>query len=212
VIKSDSFKWNSIKGNSRTFFYVVLFGVMALLAMSPELTQTLAYDRQQVNNGGSYWMLLTCHFVHLGGNHALLNLAGVGILAALFSGEISGKYSAILVGVCALVTGLGVHLFSQQIERYYGFSGVLHGCLVGELIITIRRFFLLHSLVIAGTVGKVLWEWLGFGNLISSAEFIGGDVAVDAHLYGLISGFLAGVIILLLNSNNTSTIKSKEHS
>ncbi len=203
-------QWGNIKLDSRTLFYLALIGIMAVLAMSPTLTETLAYDRHLVNNG-SIWLLLTSHFVHLGTNHVMLNLAGVGILTVLFSGEISGKYSVCLVAVCALVTGLGVHLFSEHIDRYYGFSGVLHGCLVGELIITIRRFFLLHSLVIVGTVGKVLWEWLGFGNLLSSAEFIGGDIAVDAHLYGLISGSLVGVLILLLNPDKAAKIHSEEN-
>lgn len=186
-----------IKLDSRTYLYMCLLATIAVLSLWRGLSDAIAYDRDifDVNHA---WMLLTCHLSHLSFNHAVVNFLGMALLLVAFAGEVSGKESAILMLGCALMTGLGIHYFSHYIDRYYGFSGIIHGVLVGELLITITRFVWLHSIVILGIIGKVCYEWLGYGNLISSAEFIGGDVAVDAHLYGLLTGLVIGGLLWYL--------------
>ena len=58
-------------------------------------------------------------------------------------------------------------------------------------------------------MGKFIYEQYISGPDTVTAEIIGGQVAIDSHLYGAITGVLVGVVSLLLfhNTPNESTSK-----
>ena len=54
------------------------------------------------------------------------------------------------------------------------------------------------AILLGGVTLKLVWEQSGFGAV--SADLIGGNIVVDPHLYGAVSGRLVGLLIWLSGS------------
>ena len=79
---------------------------------------------------------------------------------------------------------------------YVGLSGALYGVLAFGLLRVKDYQFWIRVLVFSGLVLKVLFEYFaGASDQIS--EFIGGPVATDVHLYGVVMGVLSVVVMRL---------------
>ena len=88
-------------------------------------------------------------------------------------------------------TQLAFWTLEPQLMWYVGLSGLLHGCLVAGVIGGIRERRLEERLLLAGLVLKLAYEQAA-GPLPGSEGGAGGNVLVNAHLYGAIAGALAG--------------------
>ena len=169
-----------------------LLGLLSTaLVLSGVGDDTLRYERTAVLNG-EYWRLLTGHFVHGSVSHLLLNLAGLGLVAALFPRDYS-FLEWLFIGFCSIVAiDLAFVCCEPQLHWYVGFSGVLHGALAAGAVAWLRHetkaIALLLCIVL---IGKLLWEQLR-GALPFSGDM---PVIVDAHLYGAMGGTLAAVAI-----------------
>jgi rhomboid family GlyGly-CTERM serine protease len=161
---------------------------LVLLSLGGESwREALRYERVAVLRG-EYWRLLTGHLIHGTTQHLLLNVLGLGVIAALFPREFSVRGWLFIALASMSVIDLGFVLWEPQLEWYVGLSGVLHGLLAAGAIGWWRHeskgFAAVLSVVL---VGKLAWEqWRG-------ALPLSGDmpVIVDAHLYGAIGGALA---------------------
>jgi rhomboid family GlyGly-CTERM serine protease len=175
---------------------VWLLGLLALLlvALGGEgAMEALRYERAAVL-AGEYWRLVSAHFVHGTTQHLILNLLGLGVIAALFPRNYT-FWEWIGVGTLSIAAiGAGFVFYEPQLDWYVGFSGVLHGALAAGCIAwwatETRLLALTLSLVFAG---KLLWEQT------HGALPLSGDLAVvvDAHRYGAIGGAIAASIIWL---------------
>lgn len=147
------------------------------------------YARQFIIQG-ELWRLLTAHLFHTNTNHLMLNLAGLGLLWALH-GE---YYSYFRIGAVYLITGLciaiGIYMFTPELNRYVGLSGVLHGLFVWGACEDIRSGRKTGWLMLLGVGLKVLHEQIQ-GPDAELGAWINAKVAIDAHLYGAVSGALA---------------------
>lgn len=167
--------------------------VMALLQAAPQSWQdALRYDRHAIA-AGQLWRLVTGHFVHLGWNHLVLNLAGLGLGTWLFGRDRSAREWLVATLVSVLACGAGLWWFSPSVEWCVGLSGVLHGLMVvgfGGWILQGERWAWWLLMVVAG---KLTWEQLG-GDMPWTNVMVGGNVVTDAHLWGAAGGvlFLAG--------------------
>ena len=172
-------------------------GAIVAIALSGETgRQALRYDLAAVE-AGQWWRLLTGHFTHLGWEHTLLNLTGLGLVGLLFRGEYRvGEWLAIaaLALVAIDVTFL---ILRPDLGWYVGLSGVLHGLFVAGAVRWISRSEFEGYLLAAFLVGKLVWEQV-YGALPMSVSTAGGPVVVDAHLAGALGG-LAGAFAVLLH-------------
>lgn len=143
------------------------------------------------------WRFATGHFVHLGWSHLALNLAGLGIVWALFGRALSIREWLATMLVCAAGVSLGLLGFSRGLEWYVGLSGMLHGLLAAAAL---RQWLLQPDLATAmlllGLAAKLGWEQWAGGDP-GTARLIGGAVAVDAHLYGALTGAALGSFLAL---------------
>ncbi len=185
---------NAIESRHAVWLLGLLIATLVLLSLGGEsLRSTLRYERTLVLEG-EYWRLLTGHLVHGTKLHLILNVAGVGLIGALFPRDYSLP-GWLLIGLLSVATiDLRFVFYEPQLQWYVGFSGVLHGALAAGAIAWWRseaRFLALTlSLVFAG---KLLWEQ------IHGALPLLGDlpVVVDAHLYGALGGAVAAGILWL---------------
>lgn len=169
-------------------------GIALLIAIGgPTVGDALRYEREAVL-GGQIWRLVTGNLVHLGWSHLLLNLAGLALIWALFRQALGAWAWIITFMVCALGVGLGMLLLNARIGWYVGLSGVLHGFFAAGAVAA-RDINPGTKALILGLLGaKLLWEQV-YGSLPGTTAAAGGNVIVDAHLYGALAGLVAGGIM-----------------
>lgn len=171
--------------------WLVLCAVLILLQW-PDTEPGLRFDRDAIA-GGELWRLLSAHLVHLGWNHLWLNLGGLLLVALFFSQYYSLRFWLALLLFCGLFTGLMLYALNPQLHYYVGLSGVLHGLFVVGAWGERQHFRISAYVLLALLVAKLAWEQT-FGAMPGSESMIGGQVLVDAHLYGAIAG---GLFLLL---------------
>lgn len=144
------------------------------------------------------WRWLTAHITHFSAIHALLNLAGMLVIAAINRAFLFSRQGGLSFIFLGLWVSAGIWLFNPEIVTYAGLSGVLHGLFILAVVMTdqYRRAFKVLLLALWG--GKVLLELSGGMDLSGRSELLGVAVAIDAHLYGLIGGLVLMVLRGLL--------------
>jgi rhomboid family GlyGly-CTERM serine protease len=150
----------------------------------------LRYDRDALA-AGQWWRLLTAHVVHLGYEHAVLDVAGLALMWALFARDYSLRGWLLILALSVAGIDAGLWLLSSTTQWYVGSSGVLHGVLAAGTCAHLRRREPDGWILAVFLVGKLVYEQ-AHGALPLTA---GGAVIVDAHLYGAVSGALAAVLL-----------------
>lgn len=164
---------------------------------SPE--STLRYQRDAILDGEVH-RLLTGQFLHLGGLHLALNLAGLGLIWGLVGANLRGREWLLCGLVTMLAVGCGLLAFAPRVEWYVGLSGMLHGLLVAGALLGRRGDWLIVLLVAL----KLGWEQLGG---VPAGELLGGATIVEAHLYGTIGGALAALGVRLARGGRAAAIR-----
>ncbi|MFQ5469582.1 MAG: rhombosortase [Gammaproteobacteria bacterium] len=180
--------------------------LILLLALGePSSSELLQFDRNNIL-AGEYWRLITGHFVHLGWQHVLMNLLGLALIWALFGQRYDNFKWLITITVSALFISAGLLLFDKELIWYVGFSGVLHGMFVAGAIASICAGYRAEIILVILLSLKLVWEQIE-GALPGSAEFAGGNVVVNAHLYGAIAGLIIAIGIFIAEKYADSSSK-----
>ncbi len=171
-----------------------VIGVSGAIALSGDAGRALLrYDRGAIADG-ELWRLVTGHFVHLGTAHFVLNVAGLGLVWFLFAREFDSRGWAVILSVAVAGISAGFWFLDPQLAWYVGLSGLLHGLLVAGIVAGLARRRR-EAIVLAVLVtAKLAWEQL-VGPLPGSESTAGGNVIVNAHLYGALAGAAAGAIM-----------------
>ncbi|HVN45415.1 MAG TPA: rhombosortase [Steroidobacteraceae bacterium] len=159
-------------------------GLLLLLSAAGHGGQELLRYERSALAAGQWWRLLSAHLVHLDLRHALLNVAGLALIWALFAQDYSPLgWLAILLGAIAAIDA-GLWLGDSTIQWYVGSSGVLHGAMAAGTLAHVRTGERDGWLLAALLAAKLLYE-----QFIGALPFSGSDpVVVDAHLYGALGG------------------------
>ena len=144
-----------------------------------------AFDRGLIEQG-EVWRLLSGHITHLGWSHFWLNMLGVLMVMLFFGSYQSNTYWLGAMVFIALFCSAGLML-DMQLNRYVGFSGILHGLFIIGARYEMQRYKWSGIVLLVLIVAKLIWEQV-FGAMPGSEEMAGGRVAVNAHLYGAIAG------------------------
>lgn len=150
----------------------------------------LRYDRDALA-AGQWWRALTGHLIHLGFEHALLDLAGLALMWALFARDYSARGWLLIIALSVIGVDAGLWLLSSTTQWYVGSSGVLHGVLAAGTCAHLKRREPDGWILALFLVAKLVYEQ-SQGALPLTA---GGAVIVDAHLYGAVAGALAALLL-----------------
>ena len=167
---------------------------IALQLGGASVRETLAYTRDGIA-GGDLWRLVTGHFVHLGWTHMCLNLAGLTLVVWLVGGVFSWVRWLLVCGLTIVIIDLGFWFLYPNLAWYVGLSGVLHGLLVGGLFRRVVERDKESMILLGFVLAKLAWEQLSGGPLPGSEATSGGNVIVNAHLYGAVGGAVAGALL-----------------
>ncbi len=181
---------NTLKNH---LFPLILSLIMLILLFLPrEIEDLLIFHRQNLI-AGEWWRIFSGHFVHLSWQHLLMNIAGLWLIIWLAKNRLTTAEWLITLLSSSLFISLAL-LFFSNIDWYVGFSGVLHGflTLTACRLIACKEFegwFLLLFVVT-----KIGWEqWQGASPELK--QIIGGNVIIDAHLYGAVAGILISLLL-----------------
>jgi rhomboid family GlyGly-CTERM serine protease len=173
---------------------VVSVAVLAFI-FEEQLINTMIFERSGIAKG-EFWRLLTGHFFHSNLNHLLLNVGGLVLLWALHGQHYQTWQYIVFFIFSALFTSLSMFVFSPDITSYVGLSGVLHGIFIWGVIYDVRHKISGGYLLLTGVIGKVIYEQI-YGAEESIQSLIEAPVAVDAHMWGAISGLLFALLLWL---------------
>jgi rhomboid family GlyGly-CTERM serine protease len=173
-------------------------GLLAALCVAMGLfgeagRETFMYNRMSVADG-EYWRLLSAHFVHLGPTHLVLNLAGL-VLVWLLVGRYFTTVQWLAVSSITIVaTSAAFWFIDRSLLWYVGLSGVLHGLLMAGAMRGFRVLPSESAIILAIVAAKLAYEQIA-GPMPGSESVSGGDVVVNAHLFGAIGGAIAAVAL-----------------
>ncbi len=176
-------------------FFILLALLISLLWMFGETTlEALMYHQDAIANG-EVWRIITGHLVHTNGWHLLLNLASLSLIGWLFSQHLSIRYWISIFTLSALMISLAYFLFAPQFQYYVGLSAVLYAVIIVGSLLDLKQQPFIATLILVVVTTRVIWQQL-YGSVDDLAELIGDRVAVESHLFGIITGYIQGLFLL----------------
>lgn len=177
--------------------------ILYLLAMSDgRWHDALDYRRSRIASGEA-WRLVSAHLMHLNAAHVMLDVAGLWLVAWIFSRELDWKRQASALLVGAAFVDFGLWSFHPEIERYVGLSGALHALFAAGATCwllaaaptpadrttwRLRRTW--GAALLIGLVAKLVLENAGDAFWLHATRF---DVVTAAHRWGSAGGAAVGV-------------------
>lgn len=176
----------------RLLFLLVAISLVCL-GLQFEPVASLANWQRFLIIDGQWWRILTGNFTHTNFAHLGMNLAGLWVISFIFKPSTKA-----LVSVLGSVSiAVGVLNFASSMNGYVGLSGTLHG-LFGYFALREALSGRKSSwLLVVGVIAKVAWE-LTMGAPESTSALINARVAVESHLYGLLSGLSLAIVVTML--------------
>ena len=177
----------------KAHWLALIVGISCIIFQVTDLVELLRFSREEIA-AGQWWRLLTGNLVHLGYPHLFLNLAGLAVISLLLAPAMTVPQWAVTGVVSMCGVGLGLWWFDPALYWYVGLSGALYGLLLGGAIAEFRQQKLIGAIIALYTVGKIVWEQI-YGAVESSEKITGGNVIVNAHLYGMVCGGAAAFFL-----------------
>ena len=175
--------WRSLTAYTRAYalpVHTVLLAVCCLLLQAAQPQLIYQADRLWLEP----WRLWTAHVVHVGWQHAALNLTALLLLPWIFPQYPVRRFWQILWLGCPLLS-LCLSVALPDLLRYAGLSGILHGIYVSAAIhawVT-RSDLLVVRIFCIGLFVKLVLENMMYEP--STAELIGAPVLTQAHYFGV---------------------------
>ncbi|PKH06875.1 rhombosortase [Moritella sp. Urea-trap-13] len=182
----------------------LFIGLLCLIiyAISADNITVFDYNRELIIDG-EYWRLLSGNFNHTNIYHLLLNLSALAVMAGLHYRYYSSAAYASLILCLSIGVGIGILWLSPSTHLYVGLSGVLHGIIIVGAIVDISKRYYSGYVLIIGTIIKVVNEQL-FNSPIEMSQLIEATVLTEAHLYGLVTGFIIAPLFVYLNKKKSA--------
>lgn len=167
--------------------------LLLLLHLLPDaIRDVLEYHRAQPEQ---LWRAFTGHLLHSNHWHLMMNLGALILMLMLHHLYYQLNSFALLLFAGCLGISMLLYLFSPNIQIYVGLSGWLHCFITTGALLDIRHKIFSGWLILLGVIAKVSYEqWQGPDQEL--AALIDANVAIDAHLYGVICGLLLGLLFV----------------
>lgn len=176
---------------------LVFVVLLVILHFLPEnLRSVLEYHRTQPEQ---IWRAVTGHLLHSNHWHLVMNLGALLLMLMLHQLYYSLNSFALLLMLGCIGISVLLYLFSPDIQIYVGLSGWLHCFITVGALLDIKHKIQSGWLILLGVIAKVAYEqWQGPDAEL--AALIDANVAIDAHLYGVICGLLLGLVFVYVAS------------
>lgn len=192
VPKGDHFATSIILDlNILVFLLMVLSGIHMISPNGMELLQWGA-NRRFETTGGEWWRLLTSMFLHGGIMHLFLNISGL-VIAAIFVEPLLGRKKYFILYILSGLCGSLASIWWYPNTISVGASGAIFG-LYGAIL----GLLLTNAFPEEGKKGILIM--IGIYVAINLLGGLTGGIDNAAHIGGLLSGALIGIILYKLDS------------
>lgn len=184
--------------NISIFLLMLLMGYGFLSFNGYDLLQWGANFGPLTKNG-QWWRLLTCTFLHGGIMHLFTNMYGLLFVGIFLEPLLGRKYFLIIYLINGILASL-VSLFWHDATVSIGASGAIFG---------------MYGLFISLMVFKIFTPEFSKAFLLSTLVFVGINLLMGltdgidnaAHIGGLLSGFLIGILMILFMKKEVNSEK-----
>ncbi|MFK7795746.1 MAG: rhombosortase [Gammaproteobacteria bacterium] len=167
---------------------------IAIMFMPQHIRESLYLHIDDLKQGG-YWRFLTAHLTHYSWTHCLSNIIGLLLLIGIFN-DIQQKIHWLrIVMITCIIISSGLMLFSNQLDWYVGFSGILTSLYAYVSIKGFNENIKVSTFILIVLTAYITIQ-LSKGELISSLLITELKTSSYAHGFGFIAGVLCAVIEL----------------
>ncbi len=172
---------------------VVVFIVLSIMGTTENAQFMLEHGAMYVPyvaERGEYYRLFTSMFLHFGFSHLMNNMIMLGVIGWNLEREIGSIRFLIIYlgsGLCGNVLSAVLSIWQMDFAVSAGASGAIFGIMGAMLYVAIRNRGRVGDMSGVGLVIMVVLS-LYYG-------FIGAGIDNMAHIGGLVSGFLLGVLL-----------------
>lgn len=198
------FKEWKLSSNSNKVPLTILVLALICFIFDEQLTTYLIYNREIIASEQQYWRLITGHLLHTNYAHFLLNTFALMLLWALHHKFYSNQQYLLLFISSAIIISLALFILTPSMNQYVGLSGILHALYIWGALTDIEHKDKTGYLLLLGGLLKVGHEQI-YGASEDVESLINASVAIDAHLWGVISGMLFFAISYFLKYKKNST-------
>jgi rhomboid protease GluP len=198
VPKGDHFATSIILDlNILVFLFMVFSGIHIISPNGMELLQWGA-NRRFETIGGEWWRLLTSMFLHGGIMHLFLNISGL-VIAAIFVEPLLGRKNYFILYILSGLCGSLASIWWYPNTISVGASGAIFG-LYGAIL----GLLLTNAFPEGGKKGILMMIGIYVG--INLLWGLTGGIDNAAHIGGLLSGALIGIILYKLDGGQKNGI------
>jgi GlpG protein len=148
-----------------------------------------------------WWRLLTPVFIHFSLSHLAFNALWIYILGSKIE-ELDGNFLFLVLVIFTGVASNYIQYIWGGVSLFGGLSGVVYGLLGYCFLIELNLKNARYGLPPAIYIFMIIWLFLGFFGILKLFGF--GSIANFAHLGGLISGLIFGMLTKILGSMRKS--------
>ena len=178
------FRWTALK------LTIIISIVFILQVIFKELTESFMLVSSDVYSRP--WILITSIFLHGSITHLLYNMFALFLFGSFLEKKIGSRNFLIVFFLTGIIASLIASLFY---ERSLGASGAVYGVIgmltVLQPLMPIWAFGVPMPIIVA----SVLWIFIDFASFTSYLKGMPGGIANAAHLAGIFSGALFGLIL-----------------
>ncbi len=175
----------------------VLVYIIAYSASPSSIIDSLGFSPHDLADPGRSYTLLTSMYTHASLDHLFFNLLGLILIGVVFEQRIGTRpymLLYLLTGLCGSLAFAALR-WSQPGIIAVGASGAIFGILGGFLRLYPRERFMFLFVPVALPLWVIVVGYLVIQLLLIQTAT---DVAVEAHIGGLISGILLAPLIVRL--------------
>lgn len=183
--------------NNKSLLFFIFTGMTSTLLwlLGESTLNALMYHRSGIASG-ELWRVLSGHIVHSNGWHLLLNLASLLMIGLLFSQHLTRLFWFFVFVLSGLMISACYFWIAPEYEYYVGLSAVLYAVIIIGALLDIKEQPLIAVLILVIVTARVIWQQYS-GSMDSLAELIEDRVAIESHLFGICTGYVLGIILLL---------------
>jgi rhomboid family GlyGly-CTERM serine protease len=183
--------------NNKSLLFFIFTGMTSTLLwlLGEPTLNVLMYHRSGIASG-ELWRVLSGHIVHSNGWHLLLNLASLLMIGLLFSQHLTRLFWLLVFTLSGLMISACYFWIAPEYEYYVGLSAVLYAVIIIGALLDIKEQPLIAVIILVIVTIRVIWQQYS-GSMDSLAELIEDRVAIESHLFGICTGYVIGLTLML---------------
>ena len=198
----------NLKHSGQPTFIAIGILIVALWFGGNDWVLALEYHRDKIA-AGELWRILTGHLVHTNTWHMLLNLTSLLFIGLLFGTLLSAKVWIAAFVFCSLAVSAAYWFIAPQFIIYVGLSAALYGVIIIGALEDFNNNKLIAGALLIIVTGRVIWQQFD-GASDSLADMVDSRVAIESHLYGIVSGYVFSLILFLSGINSDKDVTDTE--